>query len=133
SAARRRRDARTTFMPAPQSRQTEAPFFLPMMESLRGHVLQCRHTFCRRDREKPAVGAGAPSNARDLGRDRRAQALFDGIDDAVFVHDPDGRILDANPAACRRLGYTREEFLSLSTRDLDEAEFAAGFAQRLEQ
>ena len=39
--------------------------------------------------------------------ERRARALFDGIHDAVFVHDQEGRILDANPAACRQLGYSR--------------------------
>jgi PAS domain S-box-containing protein len=63
---------------------------------------------------------------------RRARALFDAIDDAIFVHDLDGHILDANPAACRRLGYTREEFLRLSTRDIDDPEFAAGYAERLQ-
>jgi PAS domain S-box-containing protein len=46
------------------------------------------------------------------------------------VHDVEGRILDCNPAACRRLGYTREEFLTLRTSDIDAPEFAEGFAQR---
>ena len=68
-----------------------------------------------------------------VASERRARALFEGIEDAVFVHDLDGRILDANPAACRRLGYTREEFLELTTADLDDPEFAAGFADRLQQ
>ena len=66
-----------------------------------------------------------------VASERRARALFDGIEDIVFVHDLDGRILDANPAACRRLGYTREEFLRLRTSDLDDSEFAAGFRDRL--
>jgi len=61
-----------------------------------------------------------------------ARALFDAIDDAIFVHDLEGRILEANPAACRRLGYTRDEMLRLTTRDIDDPEFAAGFAQRLQ-
>src|SRR6516165_3883980 len=61
-----------------------------------------------------------------------ARALFDGIDDAVFVHDLNGNILDANPAACRRLGYTRAEMLRLTTRDIDDPTFAAGFGQRLQ-
>ena len=61
-----------------------------------------------------------------------ARALFEGIDDAVFVHDLDGRILDANPAACQRLGYTRDELLQMNTRDIDAPEFAAGFADRLQ-
>jgi PAS domain S-box-containing protein len=58
------------------------------------------------------------------------RALFEAIDDAVFVHDADGNILDANPAACRRLGYTRDELLRLNTRDIDAPEFAAGFRER---
>jgi PAS domain S-box-containing protein len=58
--------------------------------------------------------------------------LFEAIDDAVFVHDVEGRILEANPAACRRLGYTRDEMLRLTTRDIDEPDFAAGFQDRLQ-
>jgi PAS domain S-box-containing protein len=65
--------------------------------------------------------------------ERRTRALFDGIQDAVFVHDQEGRILDANPAACRQLGYSREELLAMTTSQIDEPEFAAGFEQRLRQ
>jgi len=64
---------------------------------------------------------------------RHAEALFEGIDDAVFVHDLEGRILDVNPAACRRLGYSREELLRLTTRDIDDPAFAGGFKQRLRE
>jgi PAS domain S-box-containing protein len=71
--------------------------------------------------------------ADERTRDRRARDLFEAIDDVVFVHDLDGRIVDANPAACRRLGYTREELLRLSTTDIDEAGFAEGFRERLRQ
>lgn len=66
----------------------------------------------------------------DVSGDWR-RALFEAIDDAVFVHDPAGNILEANPAACRRLGYTREELLQLNTRDIDDPDFAAGFQDRL--
>ncbi len=59
------------------------------------------------------------------------QVLFEAIDDAVFVHDEQGNILHANPAASRRLGYTREELLRLNTRDIDDPDFAAGFQSRL--
>ncbi len=67
-----------------------------------------------------------------MASERRLRALFEGIEDAVFVHDLEGKILDANPAACRRLGYTREEFLRLSTRDIDDPEFGSSFGDRLE-
>ncbi|HZZ77760.1 MAG TPA: PAS domain S-box protein, partial [Gemmataceae bacterium] len=63
--------------------------------------------------------------------DTWTRVLFEAIDDAVFVHDEAGNILDANPAACRRLGYTRDELLRLNTRDIDAPEFAAGFQNRL--
>ncbi|WP_435006748.1 PAS domain-containing sensor histidine kinase [Tundrisphaera lichenicola] len=66
-----------------------------------------------------------------MASERRARALFDGIEDIVFVHDLDGHILDANPAACRRLGYTRDEFLTLTTFDVDDPEFSIGFRERL--
>jgi two-component system, NtrC family, sensor kinase len=60
------------------------------------------------------------------------QVLFEAIDDAVFVHDEQGNILEANPAASRRLGYSHDEFLRLNTRDIDEPQFADGFENRLQ-
>jgi PAS domain S-box-containing protein len=73
------------------------------------------------------------SVADERTRDRRARALFEAIDDAVFVHDLEGRILDVNPAACRRLGYSRTELLQLTTRDIDAPEFSGHFADRLKE
>jgi PAS domain S-box-containing protein len=68
-----------------------------------------------------------------IASEKRARALFEGIEDAVFVHDLHGNILDANPSACRRLGYSREEILRLTTSDVDDPSFAAGFENRLQQ
>jgi PAS domain S-box-containing protein len=79
------------------------------------------------------MDAAAERSADERARDRRGRALFDAIDDVVFVHDLDGRIVDVNPAACRRLGYTREDLLRLRTVDIDEPGFAAGFKDRLQQ
>jgi PAS domain S-box-containing protein len=73
------------------------------------------------------------SSFADLNLEGWARALVDGIDDALFIHDLSGRILEANPAACQRLGYTREEMLSLTTRDIDDPSFAAGFEDRINQ
>jgi PAS domain S-box-containing protein len=70
-------------------------------------------------------------SAGDRARDRRAGALFDAMDDAVLVHDLDGRILDVNPAACRRLRYTRDELLRLTMVAIATPEFAADFHRRL--
>lgn len=59
--------------------------------------------------------------------------LFEGIDDAIFVHDLEANILDVNEATVRRLGYSRDELLRMKVTDLDTPAFAAGFAERRQQ
>jgi PAS domain S-box-containing protein len=49
----------------------------------------------------------------------RYRTLFDSASDAIFIHDLDGRIFEANQIACDRLGYTREEIVTLKFKDLD--------------
>ncbi len=68
-----------------------------------------------------------------VAAERRSRALFEGIEDAVFVHSPEGFILDVNPAATRLLGYSREELLGMKTSDVDAPDFAAGYPDRLEE
>ncbi len=59
--------------------------------------------------------------------EERLRLLFDHIRDGVFVHpifengDP-GRFEMVNAAACRTLGYTEEELLQMSPRELDDPE-----------
>ncbi len=58
--------------------------------------------------------------------------LFEGVDDLVVVHDLEGNLLDINDAACRRLGYTRDELLQMTAADIDDpGEYADGFQARL--
>jgi PAS domain S-box-containing protein/putative nucleotidyltransferase with HDIG domain len=56
----------------------------------------------------------------------RYQALFDRSLYCVFVHDFDGRFLDANDAAFNLLGYTKKEFPATlaSLLDQDQVEIA---------
>ncbi len=49
----------------------------------------------------------------------RLRSLFDQAADAIFVHNLDGRFLDANRRACESLGYTRDELLGLCVEDID--------------
>lgn len=44
---------------------------------------------------------------------RRHEALFSNALDAILVADDDGRYVDANPSACRLLGYRRDELVGL--------------------
>lgn len=47
------------------------------------------------------------------------EQLFEESSDAVFITDPhEDRILDANAAACRLLGYPRDELLTTSISEI---------------
>ena len=83
-------------------------------------------------RGEPLRGAGGKivglrGTVQDITERRRAEEslrlfrrLIDGSNDAIEVVDPvTMRILDVNEKACRDLGYTRDELLSLTVPDLD--------------
>jgi len=46
------------------------------------------------------------------------EELFEGVSEAIFVHDFEGNIIRINQNACHQLGYSREEFLSMNIRDI---------------
>jgi len=50
--------------------------------------------------------------------EERLRVVFEGIDDALLVHDPGGRLLDCNPAACGILGYGRKDLLDRNIKDI---------------
>ncbi|MCH8985198.1 MAG: PAS domain S-box protein, partial [Acidobacteria bacterium] len=50
----------------------------------------------------------------------RFRELVENAGDAFFLHDIEGRIIDANDRACDSLGYTREELLALRMRDIEQ-------------
>ncbi|MFB6195399.1 MAG: nitrogen regulation protein NR(II) [Haloplanus sp.] len=49
------------------------------------------------------------------------RTLFDGVGDAVLVHDTRGGILAANDAACARLGYDAATLADLTMADIEAA------------
>lgn len=59
--------------------------------------------------------------------EQRYRALFENTNDAVFILDLDGRYISVNHRACQVLGYSEEELLSLSFREIVvQDELAAG-------
>ncbi|MDO8283095.1 MAG: PAS domain S-box protein [Thermodesulfovibrionia bacterium] len=59
--------------------------------------------------------------------------LFDSAVDGIFILGMQGNFLDVNRTAHERLGYTKDEMLSLNIRELDPPEFAVHVPKRLEQ
>ena len=50
--------------------------------------------------------------------EERYKSLFDRSLDLIYLHDFEGRFIDANDAALNRLGYTKEEVSSLNFASL---------------
>ncbi len=51
--------------------------------------------------------------------EERFRSLIEQLSDAFFLHDDDGRFLEANREACESLGYTREELLGMGVFDVE--------------
>ena len=58
------------------------------------------------------------SQERLAQNETRLKAIFEGSLDAILLAGDDARYVDANPAATALLGYSREEMLGLSVRDV---------------
>jgi PAS domain S-box-containing protein len=60
--------------------------------------------------------------------EKRYRLLFNSVNDSVFVHEPagpnglPGKFLEVNDAACQRLGYSREELLTMKVHEIDAPE-----------
>jgi len=65
--------------------------------------------------------------------EEKFRTLFDNAGDAIFIHDTEGRFLEANRAACQRLGYSREELLQMTPADIDSPTFTSLIPERLRQ
>lgn len=57
----------------------------------------------------------------------RMQGLFKEAINGMVLLDDDARYVDANPAACQMLGYTRDELLALRVSDIYVADEAGAF------
>jgi two-component system, cell cycle sensor histidine kinase and response regulator CckA len=76
------------------------------------------------------------TSARDVSERQRAQEDLEFLKrsvelsaDAVFWHNPDGRFAYVNEAACRSLGYTRDELLRMHLSDVNERATPAKLAE----
>ena len=94
-----------------------SPQFIPLAESLAGNV---------------AIGL-AQRKAKEalINSEKKFRNIFDSTSDAIFIHDLEGRFLEVNQTACKRLGYTREELLQMTPMEIDGAESALLAKERI--
>ena len=85
--------------------------------------------WCRSLRDDEGRVTGALSTARDitehwqlqsalLESDAQNRHLFDSAPDAVFLSEPGSHFLDCNQTAVDRYGYSRDELLKMTHKDL---------------
>lgn len=65
--------------------------------------------------------------------EERLQTVFKATPDAIFITDPEGRIIDVNPGAVERYGYSRGELLQMSARDFAPPGLEERSLEELEQ
>lgn len=51
--------------------------------------------------------------------EKKFRTLFDSTNDAIYLHDLEGNILEVNQIACELMGYTHDEFLEIKQMDID--------------
>ncbi|MBU1635930.1 PAS domain S-box protein [bacterium] len=51
--------------------------------------------------------------------EEKYKMMFETAKDAVFISDENGKFMDVNQMACESLGYSKEELLKLSNKEID--------------
>ena len=65
------------------------------------------------------------ANLKDAEEQSRYKELLENVDDAVYILDRQGNVLEANEAAYSQLGYKPEQFFELNLTDIIPADDAA--------
>jgi PAS domain S-box-containing protein len=68
-----------------------------------------------------------------LRSEEKYRTLYNSAIDAIFILDMSGKFIDVNRTAHERLGYSRDEMLSMNVSELDPPEYASQVAARIGQ
>ena len=58
------------------------------------------------------------ANLKDAEEQSRYKELLENVDDAVYILDRKGKVLEANEAAYEQLGYSPKQFFNLNLSDI---------------
>jgi PAS domain S-box-containing protein len=59
--------------------------------------------------------------------------IYGNISDGVVINEQVGKFLEANPAICKKIGYTREEFLQKTVTEFIAPESSKIFAEKVRE
>ena len=63
--------------------------------------------------------------------EQKIKALFNTVNDAILIVDPEGHILDVNNITCERLGYRRDELVKMTPHNFVTPEYATKVSERI--
>ncbi len=71
------------------------------------------------------------ANLKDAEEQSRYKELLENVDDAVYILDLEGHVMEANEAAYSRLGYTPQQFFKLNLAEIIPPEDAGSIIDQL--
>ncbi len=63
--------------------------------------------------------------------EQKIKALFNTVNDAILIVDPEGHIVDVNNITCERLGYRRDELVKMTPHNFVTPEYATKVSERI--
>jgi len=77
------------------------------------------------------------ATVRDLTEHKHSEAsyeyIFNESSDTIFIHDLQGKFLEVNQTACKKLGYTKQELLKMGPARIDSPKFAKFVPKRIKE
>ncbi|KYC45024.1 MAG: aerobic respiration control sensor protein ArcB [Candidatus Methanofastidiosum methylothiophilum] len=65
--------------------------------------------------------------------EKKFRTLFDCANDAIFIHDFNGKFLEVNETASQRLGYTKHELRKMMVSDIEPPEYHNYILKRIQK
>lgn len=65
--------------------------------------------------------------------EKRNKMIVENMNDAFYIHDFKGKILDVNDNASKMLGYSKEELMKMSLKDIDSEKNAKLIKKRMDE
>ncbi len=68
-----------------------------------------------------------------IDAEKKFRTLFDSANDAIFIHDFNGNLLEVNETASQRLGYSKDQLRGMRIFDIEPPEFHNYILKRIQQ
>ncbi len=68
-----------------------------------------------------------------LKSEEKFRTLFEGSNDAAYILEPDGKLLEVNRMACEQFGFSRDELLGKAMFELLAPDKVANFSNRVQE